>query len=60
MGIYYHQTYLKFDPVYEKIGGNFYLLRKEKGPVKELFLSAVLLTHAIVAEFAEFGIGAGF
>jgi hypothetical protein len=58
-GVYYHQTYLKFDPVYEKIGGNFYIIKNEHGPIKELFVSALLLTHAIVAEFAEFGIGAG-
>ena len=60
VGVYYHQTYLKFDPFYEKIGINFYLIQKEHGPVKELFLSAMLLTHEIVAEYAEFGIGAGF
>ncbi len=60
LGVYYHQTYLKFDPFYEKIGINFYLIQKEHGPVKELFLSAMLLTHEIVAEYAEFGIGAGF
>ena len=60
LGVYYHQTYLKFDAVYEKIGVNFYLIQKEHGPVKELFLSAMLLTHEIVAEYAEFGIGAGF
>jgi len=28
--------------------------------LKELFISAMLLTHEIVAEYAEFGIGAGF
>ena len=60
VGVYYHQTYLKFDPAYEKIGGNFYIIKNERGPVKEFFVSALLLTHAIVAEFAEFGVGAGF
>jgi len=60
VGVYYQQTYLKFDPVDEKIGGNFYIIKKEQGPVKELFVSALLLTHAIVAEFAEFGVGVGF
>ena len=60
VGVYYHQTYLKFDPFCEKIGGKFYLASKEKGSVKELFISALLLTHAIVAEFAEFGVGVGF
>ena len=60
LGVYYHQTFLKFDPVCEKIGVNFYLIQQEHGSIKELFLSAMLLTHEIVAEYAEFGIGAGF
>ena len=60
VGVYYHQTFLKFDPVYEKIGVNYYIIQNEHGAVKEFFLSALLLTHEIVAEYAEFGIGAGF
>jgi hypothetical protein len=59
LGVYYKQTYLKFDPVYEKIGGNFYFINKESGPVKELFISALLLTHSASAELAEFGVGVG-
>jgi Lipid A 3-O-deacylase (PagL) len=60
IGIYYHQTYLAFDPFYEKFGINYYLLQKEHGPIKELFLSAMLLAHEITAQYAEFGIGTGF
>lgn len=60
VGVYYHQTFLKFDPFYEKLGLNFYVVKNERGPVKEVFLSAMLLTHEITAEYAEFGIGAGF
>ena len=60
VGVYYHQTYLKFDPVYEKIGGNYYIIQHEHGILKELFVSAMLLTHEIVAEYGEIGIGAGF
>ena len=60
VGWYYHQTYLKFDDFYEKIGGNFYVLKSETGPVKEVFVSALLLTHEIVAQLAEFGVGFGF
>ena len=59
-GVYYRQAYLSFVPYYEKIGGNLYLLKTEKGPIKELFLSGRLLAHGIVAEYAEFGIGTGF
>jgi hypothetical protein len=60
LGVYYHQTYLKFVPVYEKIGGHYYFLKRPHGPMKEMFLSAMLLTHGIVAEYSEFGIGVGF
>ena len=60
VGIYYHQTYLAFDPFYEKFGCNYYLVKKEHGPIKELFLSAMLLAHEITAQYAEFGIGTGF
>jgi hypothetical protein len=59
VGYYYHQTYLKFDPLYEKFGGNFYFLRAEQGTLKELFMSAILVTHTTQAEYCEFGIGAG-
>jgi len=60
IGIYYHQTYLAFDPFYEKFGCNYYIIKNEHGPIKELFLSAMLLAHEITAQYAEFGIGTGF
>lgn len=60
VGVYYRQTYLKQDPYYEKLGANLYLIKREHGFMNELFLSALLKTHKIVAEFAEFGIGMGF
>ena len=60
IGFYYHQTFLKFDAVYEKLGGNFYIIKSEQGTFKEFYISARLLTHEAVAEYAEFGIGAGF
>jgi Lipid A 3-O-deacylase (PagL) len=60
VGVYYHQTFLKFDDFCEKIGMNFYILQKEKGFIKELFVTGLVLTHEIVAQYAEFGIGAGF
>ncbi len=60
IGVYYKQTFLKQDPYYEKLGGNLYLVKREKGTLKELFVSVLLKTHKIVAEFAEFGLGMGF
>jgi len=59
-GAYLHQTYIKLGPVYEKVGGQYYIVQKEYGPVKELFLSVFLKTHQTVAELAEFGVGVGF
>lgn len=60
VGAYYRQTFLDFDPVYQKMGAKYYLLNKEKGLGKELFLSALLNTHGVVAEYAEFGLGMSF
>lgn len=57
VGTYYHQTFLHFDSFVEKIGIKYYLMSREHGPMKETFLSAILTTHGIVAEYSEFGIG---
>jgi lipid A 3-O-deacylase PagL len=60
VGAYLKQAYIKTSPVYEKIGGNYYFVQKEHGPVKEFFLSAFVKTHETVAEFGEIGLGLGF
>ena len=60
IGYYLKQSHLKQDIYYEKIGGNYYLLQKEKGAIKEFFLTGLLKTHKSVAELAEFGLGVGF
>lgn len=60
VGYYIKQAELKLDPYYEKIGGNLYLVQREKGPLKELCLSALLKVHQTQAELAEVGIGFGF
>ncbi len=59
-GVYLQQAYIKLDPVYEKIGGNYYFVQKEHGPIKEFFLSAFLKTDLTVAELGELGLGLGF
>lgn len=59
VGYYIKQAYLHLDPYYQKLGGNFYIVQQEKGPVKELFFSALLKTHKTQAELAEIGIGIG-
>jgi Lipid A 3-O-deacylase (PagL) len=60
MGVFYQQTFLKRDPVYEKWGINYYIINAEKGVLKELFLSALLKADLITAEYAEFGLGMAF
>ena len=60
VGYYVKQAFQVQGKVYEKLGGNLYLVQKEKGPIKELFLCGYLKTHLSVAELAEFGFGMGF
>lgn len=60
IGVYLKQAYLRMDPYYQKIGYNYYLIRKEDGVLKELYLSAQLKTHKTIAELAEFGFGVSF
>jgi len=60
LGAYLKQSYLKKDALYQKVGGNFYLVRREQGPLKEVFVSAFLKTHKNVAELGELGIGIGW
>jgi len=60
VGYYLKQNYIRRDAVYEKLGANLYLIRQEKGALKELFVSILLKTHKAQAELAELGIGLGF
>jgi hypothetical protein len=60
LGVYFHQSYLNTYPYYEKLGCNLYLVKKEQGIVKELYLSALLKAHKEVAELTELGVGVGF
>lgn len=59
-GVYLRQAYIRLDPVYEKVGGNYYFVRNEKGPIKEFFAYVAVKTDLSVAEFGEFGMGFGF
>ncbi|MES2704441.1 MAG: acyloxyacyl hydrolase [Bacteroidota bacterium] len=59
-GYYLKQAFQTQGKVYQKIGGNYYFVQKEKGPVKEVYLCAFLKTHVSVAELAEFGFGMSF
>lgn len=60
VGFYVKQAALKQDPYYEKIGYNFYLIKREKPGLKELCLSVLLKTHKSDAELVEYGMTLGF
>lgn len=60
VGVYVKQAMLKSDPYYEKIGYNYYLVRKERGALKELSISVLLKTHKSIAELVEYGVTVGF
>lgn len=60
LGFYIKQYALPEDFFYQKIGGNYYLLQKEEGLLKELSASILLKTHKFSAELVEVGIGVGF
>lgn len=58
-GYYLHRMDEQKERLYQKIGGNFYLVQREKGPVKEVFFSALLKTHMASAELFQMGLGVG-
>lgn len=60
LGYYLHKGYLTEKKVYQKLGGNLYILQHEKGLLKELTLHCFLKAHSPDAELAELGIGAAF
>lgn len=60
LGFYIKQYALPEDFFYQKLGGNYYLLQKEEGILKELSASILLKTHKFSAELVEVGIGVGF
>ncbi len=59
-GYYLRQSFLTQSKVYQKLGGNLYLLQREHGCVKEAYICAFLKTHTSVAELTEFGFGMSF
>lgn len=60
VGAYVKQAYQTQGKIYQKLGGNLYLVQKETGFIKEAYLCAFLKTHLSVAELAEFGFGMSF
>jgi len=60
LGYYVKKMYEQTQSVYQKLGGNLYIVQKETGFLKELYASVLLKTHTTTADFCEIGIGAGF
>lgn len=60
VGYYLKPGYLVQSRLYEKLGGNLYLVQREKGFIKEVYLCAFLKTHTTTAELAEAGFGMSF
>ncbi len=59
LGYYIHKMDEQPENLYQKLGGNFYFVQKEKGLLKEVYCSAILKTHMATAELFEMGIGIG-
>lgn len=60
VGVYVQQAFQSQGKYYQKLGGNFYMVQREKGFIKEAYLCAFLKTHLSVAEWAEAGFGMSF
>ncbi len=60
VGYYLKHNELSKNKIYEKLGGNIYLIQNEKGILKELSTHAYLKTHGTEAELVEVGLGMGF
>ena len=59
-GVYLKEAYLRAGRSYQKIGGQYYLLQRDRGDVRDAFIAILLNTHLSEAELAEFGVGIGF
>ncbi len=59
VGVYFKNYYKQIPFLYEKIGGNFYIIQNEKGILKELYASVLLKAHLGRAEMFEMGLGIG-
>lgn len=59
VGTYLKEAHLKLGTIYQRLGMNWYLIQKETGAIKELFIATHLKTHMTQAEYAELGVGIG-
>jgi hypothetical protein len=59
LGAYLKTANNRNDRIYQKVGGNFYFIQKEKGLLKTLYASAYLKTHMFQAQWFALGLGLG-
>lgn len=59
VGAYLKQMDIHYDKFYQKLGGNFYVMQREEGFIKEMLFSAYLKTHLNKAELFELGFSLG-
>jgi hypothetical protein len=57
---FYLRDPIKNEISYQKLGYHYYIIKQEKGILKEAFLGVQLKTHLTTAELIEFGVGMGF
>lgn len=60
LGVYLKELHNEHHVMYQKIGGNYYFYKSEKGILKEAYATVFLKTHKAVAEYAELGLGISF
>lgn len=60
VGGYVRQAFQVQGTWYQKLGGNYYIVQREKGFIKEAYFCAFLKTHLTTAELPEFGFGMSF
>ncbi len=60
LGVYLKRTPVTAAAIYQKLGGNYYLIQREEGLLKELCGYIYLKTHTSEAELVEVGFGFGF
>jgi hypothetical protein len=60
VGVPLKRTYRENEGLYfEKLGYNFYIIRNEQGPIKELSVHSYIKANKLEADIIEFGIGVG-
>lgn len=60
LGYYVHNPVSATMPLYQKIGGQYYLYQNDRTFLKSAYVNLILKTHTSNAELFEMGVGIGF